>query len=194
MEPSCGKCIKKGIECSGLARIRFNEGVARRGRLKNCAIPVLEVASQDGKTSCMLPTEVTFPELQWHSHSQPRSTSTRKAGASKRRTRSAPCTQQPGDDQPAASPSLFLDSQISAHDDIMSSPGSGISQDEQPGESASSTQDESSGEVIETIVRATFQPQSMQQVSFAPGVMPWIAPIAPETRGLFYHCKRQYFS
>lgn len=28
----------------------------------------------------------------------------------------------------------------------------------------------------------------MQQVSLAHSVMPWIAPIPPETRGLFYHC------
>jgi len=38
-EPTCIKCAKKGIECSGLGRIRFAEGVARRGRLKNCKIP-----------------------------------------------------------------------------------------------------------------------------------------------------------
>ena len=41
-EPSCLKCAKKGIECSGLSRIRFAEGVARRGRLKNCRIPKTE--------------------------------------------------------------------------------------------------------------------------------------------------------
>jgi hypothetical protein len=38
-EPSCLKCAKKGIECSGLGRIRFAEGVARRGRLKSCKVP-----------------------------------------------------------------------------------------------------------------------------------------------------------
>jgi hypothetical protein len=38
-EPSCLKCAKKGIGCSGLSRIRFAEGVARRGRLKGCRIP-----------------------------------------------------------------------------------------------------------------------------------------------------------
>lgn len=38
-EPSCLKCAKKGIECSGLGRIRFAAGVARRGRLKDCKIP-----------------------------------------------------------------------------------------------------------------------------------------------------------
>lgn len=193
MEPSCGKCIKKGIECSGLARIRFNEGVARRGRLKNCAIPVLQVASQDGNTSCMLPTEVTFPELQWHSHKPPRSTHSRRAGASKGRTRSKPCPQQPGQDQLEASSCLSSGSSVTAHDDTISSPGSQISQDEQPQEVALSTQDEHCGEEIETIVRANVQPQSMQQIGPTHSIMPWIAPIPSETRGLFYHCEQQSF-
>ncbi|RYO52417.1 hypothetical protein AA0116_g11778 [Alternaria tenuissima] len=41
-EPSCLKCAKKGIECSGLGRIRFAAGVARRGRLKDCKIARIE--------------------------------------------------------------------------------------------------------------------------------------------------------
>ncbi|OJD36357.1 c6 zinc finger domain protein [Diplodia corticola] len=40
--PTCGKCIKKGIECSGLGRFRFNDGVARRGKLKGCQLPTLD--------------------------------------------------------------------------------------------------------------------------------------------------------
>jgi hypothetical protein len=55
-EPSCLKCAKKGIECSGLSRIRFAEGVARRGRLKNCRIPKTE-----GDGGCQeLPTTIRF--------------------------------------------------------------------------------------------------------------------------------------
>ncbi|KAJ6028117.1 hypothetical protein N7540_003693 [Penicillium herquei] len=52
-EPTCHKCQKKGIECSGLGRIRFSNGVAQRGRFKGCNIPVVEnspelaVASQN---------------------------------------------------------------------------------------------------------------------------------------------------
>lgn len=38
----CAKCQKKGIECSGLGRIRFSTGVARRGRLKGCAVPAVD--------------------------------------------------------------------------------------------------------------------------------------------------------
>ncbi|KAJ5727715.1 hypothetical protein N7493_005535 [Penicillium malachiteum] len=45
-EPTCNKCQKKGIECSGLGRIRFSNGVAQRGRLKGCNIPVLENSSE----------------------------------------------------------------------------------------------------------------------------------------------------
>ncbi|KAJ5721947.1 uncharacterized protein N7483_009881 [Penicillium malachiteum] len=45
-EPTCNKCRKKGIECSGLGRIRFSNGVAQRGRFKGCNIPVVENSPQ----------------------------------------------------------------------------------------------------------------------------------------------------
>ncbi|OSS53837.1 hypothetical protein B5807_00029 [Epicoccum nigrum] len=60
-EPSCLKCAKKGIECSGLGRIRFAEGVARRGRLKNCKVPK---AAGDADFQG-LPTTTGFPALRW---------------------------------------------------------------------------------------------------------------------------------
>lgn len=63
-EPSCGKCIKKGIECSGLGRIRFAEGVARRGRLKGCVIPVEDSIVQ-GEVN--LPGKAPYTEVQWKS-------------------------------------------------------------------------------------------------------------------------------
>jgi hypothetical protein len=58
----CLKCIKKGIECSGLGRIRFAEGVARRGRLKDCKIPVAEGAP---KGVSVLPTRGPSHALTW---------------------------------------------------------------------------------------------------------------------------------
>jgi hypothetical protein len=58
----CLKCIKKGIECSGLGRIRFAEGVARRGRLKDCKIPVAEGAQEGGS---ILPTRGPSQALTW---------------------------------------------------------------------------------------------------------------------------------
>jgi hypothetical protein len=58
----CLKCIKKGIECSGLGRIRFAEGVARRGRLKDCKIPVAEGLQEGGS---VLPTRGPSQALTW---------------------------------------------------------------------------------------------------------------------------------
>ena len=60
-EPSCRKCAKKGIECSGLGRIRFAEGVARRGRLKDCKIP--KAGGDDGCKE--LPSTIEFQSLRW---------------------------------------------------------------------------------------------------------------------------------
>ncbi|KAJ5683488.1 hypothetical protein N7462_006653 [Penicillium macrosclerotiorum] len=45
-EPVCLKCQKKGLECSGSGRIRFSTGVARRGKLKGCTIPVASVSPE----------------------------------------------------------------------------------------------------------------------------------------------------
>lgn len=40
-EPQCLKCVKKGLECSGQGlRIRFNNGVASRGKLMGLSIPI----------------------------------------------------------------------------------------------------------------------------------------------------------
>ncbi|KAL5377430.1 hypothetical protein DPSP01_009768 [Paraphaeosphaeria sporulosa] len=60
-EPSCGKCIKKGIECSGMNRIRFTKGVARRGKLKDCTIPDV---GNDG--TIQLPSSTSFPIIRWN--------------------------------------------------------------------------------------------------------------------------------
>lgn len=60
-EPSCLKCAKKNIECSGLGRIRFAEGVARRGRLKDCKVP-----KAGGNSGCQqLPSTTEFQVLRW---------------------------------------------------------------------------------------------------------------------------------
>lgn len=46
IEPSCNKCLKKGLECSGLGRFRFSAGIARRGRWKDCTIPAVDVSPE----------------------------------------------------------------------------------------------------------------------------------------------------
>ncbi|KAI8940969.1 hypothetical protein NX059_002219 [Plenodomus lindquistii] len=62
-EPTCKKCTKKGIECSGLARIRFAEGVARRGQLQNLKVPV----RNDDAARETLPAKVTYGQVRWKS-------------------------------------------------------------------------------------------------------------------------------
>ncbi|KAF2847288.1 hypothetical protein T440DRAFT_471187 [Plenodomus tracheiphilus IPT5] len=63
-EPTCKKCTKKGIECSGLGRIRFAEGVARRGQLKDLKVPVRH--SDDGGNEA-LPVKVGYGQVRWKS-------------------------------------------------------------------------------------------------------------------------------
>ena len=60
-EPFCAKCVQKGIDCSGRGRIRFVEGVARRGRFKNCKIP----REGQGSESEKLTTIKRFQSLRW---------------------------------------------------------------------------------------------------------------------------------
>lgn len=61
-EPTCKKCTKKGIECSGLGRIRFAEGVARRGRLKDCKTPD---PRGDDQIAHQLTAQVAYTKVRW---------------------------------------------------------------------------------------------------------------------------------
>lgn len=184
-EPSCGKCIKKGIQCSGLARIRFNEGVARRGRLKNCTVPVPEFANHE-ETSSLLPTEVTFPELQWHSHSPPRKTQTR---ASKRRAKPTPCPHPAVADHPEPVQCLSPEPPITDCAVTLPSHESVEAQDLHLEQSVPATEAESYDEEVETTLAVHVEPQPTSHISYSHSVMPWIAPISSEMRGLFYHCE-----
>lgn len=187
-EPSCGKCIKKGIQCSGLARIRFNEGVARRGRLKNCTIPVPAFANH-GEISSLLPTEVTFPELQWNSHSPPRNTQPRRVGAYKRRAKSARCPQSAVADHPESVPCLSPELPITDCTVTLPSHESIEDQDLHPDQSVPPIEGEAYDEEVETTLPAHVEPQPTPYTSYSHSVVPWIAPISSEIRGLFYHCE-----
>ena len=60
--PSCEKCIKKGLSCSGLGRIRFAEGVARKGKLKGCKMPDQR---GDEEASAALTVHVSYSQVKW---------------------------------------------------------------------------------------------------------------------------------
>ncbi|KAE8315067.1 hypothetical protein BDV41DRAFT_563109 [Aspergillus transmontanensis] len=62
--PTCLKCQKKGIECSGLGRFRFSSGVATRGKLKGCAIPA--TVPPQSQWNNQSPTAVPRPQkIRW---------------------------------------------------------------------------------------------------------------------------------
>ncbi|PYH90948.1 hypothetical protein BO71DRAFT_443549 [Aspergillus ellipticus CBS 707.79] len=61
-EPTCFKCVKKGIECSGLGRFRFSPGVATRGKLKGRTIPVLDATPEAGNRLC---AKHPTPPIRW---------------------------------------------------------------------------------------------------------------------------------
>ncbi|KAG8170296.1 hypothetical protein KVR01_001041 [Diaporthe batatas] len=186
-EPSCGKCIKKGLDCSGLARIRFNEGVARRGRLKNCTVPVPDIISQHGETHCQLPTVVTFPELQWHPHDPPRTTQTRKVRTTKRRPRPAPYPQRAVVDQPAAIQCLPSDPPLADCPVIPPADGSGGAEGDYRAQYIPPTEAETGDEEIDASFPAIVHEQPNHYMSQFHTIMPWIAPLPSETRGLFHH-------
>lgn len=69
-QPQCKKCAKKDLECSGLGRIRFVQGVASRGKLKGSKIPTLpavmvredvEVDIEGNPCPCPAPYEKPIP-------------------------------------------------------------------------------------------------------------------------------------
>lgn len=161
------------------------------------------VASTERQDSCSLPTEVTFPELRWHPHSSPRNarsgkgqyqSQTGRVSASKRRARFEFFPTHPVVDRPDDARCSSSNPPITGFDDALSSTGSSVSQDQQPEESGSSTQDEQCNRDLEMSPRSNLEREPNQEVIHPHGVAPWIAPLAPETRRLLYHCKQEIFN
>ncbi|OJJ67621.1 hypothetical protein ASPBRDRAFT_58720 [Aspergillus brasiliensis CBS 101740] len=64
-EPTCFKCQKKGIECSGSGRFRFPPGLAIRGKLKGCTIPIPDVDPKSVyKTASETPRSIRWKDDQ----------------------------------------------------------------------------------------------------------------------------------
>ncbi|CAG7934874.1 unnamed protein product [Penicillium nalgiovense] len=81
-EPTCKKCRKKGIECSGPGRIRFSTGVAQRGRLKGSIIPVVDPSPEPTLESNIQATPVPR-KIRWKNDRPARTTrkNVKRAGA-----------------------------------------------------------------------------------------------------------------
>jgi hypothetical protein len=164
-EPSCGKCIKKGIECSGVNRIRFTEGVARRGKLKDCKIPDI---SNDGGAS--LPTRTTFPAIRWPNEKNSQARAER--AVKKRRVQRSSAARQDfpdisdkfGELLPTSLAAEDVSSQISATQDVATE----------------------TGDDVEELVR--IEDVILPQPTYSE-IQHWIAPLSAEARMLF-----SYFS
>ncbi|KAG2420475.1 hypothetical protein HFD88_000087 [Aspergillus terreus] len=65
-EPVCKKCQKKNLECSGLGRFRFSDGLARRGKLKGCVVPVANLPPSEAFPAQPTDADRSRPQkLQW---------------------------------------------------------------------------------------------------------------------------------
>lgn len=162
----------------------------------------MEVAGLDGQDRCLLPTQVTFPELRWQSQNSPRNAQAskspipgqaRKLHSSKRRIRSELCLQPPEAGRSEALPCTSSEPSIDAAcDKQLLSAGPICSQDQGPTELEPLAQDETCSEETRVTLRADFQLQPNQQVRHPHSIMPWIAPIGSETRTLLSHCKQTH--
>jgi hypothetical protein len=163
-EPACGKCIKKGIECAGVNRIRFTDSVARRGKLKDCKIPDI---SSNG--AVILPSSVTFTEVSWPT--EKKRVQKRARGGRKRST-----------SQDSARTCGTKDA-ISTTDLTVLRENSYPSGGSTPSLSWSTpaTSDADVEEISRTSLHRTFPPPPLQ---------PWLPPIDPNTRVLFSYFSR----
>jgi hypothetical protein len=164
-EPACGKCIKKGIECAGVNRIRFTDSVARRGKLKDCKIPDI---SSNGAVG--LPSSVTFTEVSWPAERKKapkRARDVRKRSTSQDSARSL----RTRDAVPVTDLAVVREQPYTSLPSFASTPQSW---------STPTTSDAD----VEEIPRIT------QHRSSPPPLQQWLPPIDPATRTLFSYFSR----
>lgn len=185
-EPSCGKCIKKGIACSGVNRIRFTEGVARRGKLKDCKIPDI---SNDGASH--LPSKTSFPTIRWNDERK-RGTKRKKEDMERDTTRTRAKESAHDSNQSNSSPTTSkMTGQLYTPSDIVGSQAQLLH-----GPSATSELDASTSELdaisgleddVEEINRV--EDAMLQCFLTRQNLQRWLPPLTAEARMLF-----SYFS
>ncbi|KAH8725197.1 fungal-specific transcription factor domain-containing protein [Phaeosphaeriaceae sp. PMI808] len=187
-EPSCAKCIKKGIECSGVNRIRFTTGVARRGKLKDCKIPD---TSNSGVAH--LPTTTGFAEVRWPEDRKKRA-KRKRSGDGKPVTQDL--TQDPtegkeiaySNDETDGSSTISPSASADGNFDLpFHSMGSTNLPDSPPLFSWTDEPLPDSEDDVEEIART--EDRALQYHSTYNDLQPWVAPISAQARMLF-----SYFS
>ncbi|RAK81991.1 Zn(II)2Cys6 transcription factor [Aspergillus fijiensis CBS 313.89] len=177
-EPTCQKCLKKGIECSGLGRFRFGNGVATRGKLKGSPIPVLNVDPVSIHKQCVS----IVSQIRW-SHE-------RKKRVSKSRA-SKPVSNAPVNGQHDAvgrfSPMSLENRLLPRSEPVVALPTTststtiGIDKTNFAQDSAtvvSPEEDVENDNADKTVILTRRMDQAVQ---------PWIAPLSSQIRGLFHY-------
>lgn len=184
-EPTCHKCQKKGIECSGLGRFRFYQGASIRGLSQGGAVPVTAPGPLlQSQSSCS--GKQTPLNIRWQSD-RPSARAKRKqsvratakaADASSRNSEHDKSTAVSGDQRSVASvednvsnPASAISLTSSALDEWCETPGSQV--------------DDGTAEEVATSSRAIeiYRPRS---------ISPWIPPLNSRTRMFLSHCKYSF--
>lgn len=165
-EPNCQKCIKKGIECSGQSRVRFAEGVARRGFLRGSKIPDTKIAKQQEEIQ-ILPSDVSYSEIRWQKNRKQRTRVKLKEEAM--RARSGDSIKLLGNSLPASERQL---NSIMRNDQYLT---------------IESIETQDGDETVDKVIQRSGL--SGELSSRSQHVIQWIAPFDPEIRMLFSYCK-----
>lgn len=154
-------------------RIRFTEGIARRGKLKDCKIPNVSGNGEDG-----LPTTTTFPAVRWPDEKKGRTGPERP----KKRQRKY---RIPDSLNNCDEPNISLASPSAAVDELGG--GRATTVNASPRVPANQFWSQNTDEDVEEIIRT--EDSTLRRYSNYNMVQPWIAPLSAEARMLF-----SYFS
>lgn len=190
-QPTCVKCQKKGIECSGPARIRFSDGVALRGRLKGCAIPVAGT-SDIGTEQPWQQAAIRPQNIRWK-HEQ-------KVRAKRKHTncRTVPTATETGTTAVTLSGTLDTsntNARAEHRDAIVAPQGSDITRitgaSRRPHRASYSQPVVQASDGLDERLNQVIRRGKSDQVllSTRQWIPTWIAPLSSETRMLFSHCK-----
>lgn len=178
-EPVCIKCQKKGIECSGSGRIRFSTGVARRGKLKGCVIPVADVSPEAALETQTQVAAAVPRTIRWKTD---QSRGTRRKKAKRRAKRDEGRAQTPAAPR-AKESAIDTDASISSELDRHNVKDGWFNTQVQSQLLLGEAQpiDEPTEQTTDL---------ALARVSVSPGpIHPWIAPLSPQSRMLMSHCK-----
>lgn len=169
--PTCKKCVKKGIECSGLGRFRFSDGVARRGKFKGCQIPALGESAQQEFAETRADQQAPPLRIRWQNEQRKGSGAHATTAVEKRHSKGRRVSS--GQPPAASSKELVVLSGHHGELEVQEAPA-GFAMVSRQGQVPDG--DIASRQAWLMSVRNQMVP-------------PWLAPLSPEVRMLFHHCE-----